>query len=323
MKREKYLKDITEYLSILSSKVEILNCINLYDINIIAEDFYADFLNLLFDYNLSNLNLNEKNAKAIDLFDLNNKIAIQVTSDNTSEKIKETLRKFIEEEHYLRYEKLIVLIITQKRKYTTEFNTDGKFQFKKEDHIWDKKDLIRLIRNKNDDELREIRNFLNSRLNGKMDNCEQTQANEIETIMDLIEYITANKYVREERDVIIDPAYKINTRFKEFADELTSQYVALTMVYGQAMSKIVSTGLIDQAQDIITKIYLQDISIKILKENNNNPLKALDALVDYFEQNLSKKGKKYDKVAIKFYLVNKVIECAVFPNERGEYDVSA
>ena len=49
MKREKYLKDITEYLSILSSKVEILNCINLYDINIIAEDFYADFLNLLFD----------------------------------------------------------------------------------------------------------------------------------------------------------------------------------------------------------------------------------------------------------------------------------
>lgn len=52
---------------------------------------------------------------------------------------------------------------------------------------------------------------------------------------------------------------------------------------------------------------------------NNNPTKALDTLVEYFENKLSTNGKKYDRMAIKFYLVNEMIKCSVFPNERSEY----
>ena len=47
---------------------------------------------------------------------------------------------------------------------------------------------------------------------------------------------------------------------------------------------------------------------------------ALNKLVIYFETKLSANGKKYDRSAIKFYLVNEMIKCRVFPNERSEYD---
>ena len=39
-----------------------------------------------------------------------------------------------------------------------------------------------------------------------------------------------------------------------------------------------------------------------------------------FEEKLSTNGKKYDRSAIKFYLVNEMIKCRVFPNEGSEYD---
>ena len=66
--------------------------------------------------------------------------------------------------------------------------------------------------------------------------------------------------------------------------------------------------------------YLQDISVQFLEEEHDNPIAALNKLVTYFEEKLSINGKKYDRSAIKFYLVNEMIKCRVFPNERSEYD---
>lgn len=74
--------------------------------------------------------------------------------------------------------------------------------------------------------------------------------------------------------------------------------------------------------DIILVFYLQDISMHFLDETNDNPIKALNKLVDYFEDKLSVNGKKYDRAAIKFYLINEMIKCRIFPNEREEYNGS-
>lgn len=87
MNKEIYIKEIAESLALLSKEVTILNAVNLYDINIVAEDFFPGLLNLIYDYELKNVNNLEKNAPAIDLFDPKNRISIQVTSDNSSTKI--------------------------------------------------------------------------------------------------------------------------------------------------------------------------------------------------------------------------------------------
>ena len=50
--KEVYLKTIAENLALLSREVSILNAVNLYDINIIAVDFFPGVLNLIYGYDL-------------------------------------------------------------------------------------------------------------------------------------------------------------------------------------------------------------------------------------------------------------------------------
>src|SRR5690606_21525791 len=137
MYKELYLKNIVDYLATLVRQVELRNSINLYDINILAEDFYVGLLNYVYGFDLKNLNIVEKNASAIDLGDKKNKTAIQVTSDNSSTKIKETIRKFIENKLYEDYDTLYILILTTKKNYKVYFDTKGLFAFSKKENILD------------------------------------------------------------------------------------------------------------------------------------------------------------------------------------------
>lgn len=320
MKKEIYLKNVAESLALLSKQVELLNAVNLYDINIIAEDFFAGLLNLIFDYKLKNANVVEKNAQAIDLIDEENKISIQVTSDNSNTKIKHTINEYIDNKSYEKYDRLIVLILTTKKKYSKPFDTNNTFVFDKGKDILDVKDLIKFVRGLEIENIREINNFLERELCDKVYSVKETQANEIDTIIDLIEYISKHKEVKKKIDSEVDPYYKIYKRFKEFSESLISEYTTLYTLYGDAIETINETIGIDEAQDIIIMFYLQDISMQFLDKTNDNPIKALNKLVCYFEDKLSVNGKKYDRAAIKFYLVNEMIKCRVFPNERNEYN---
>lgn len=92
LNRENYIKKISDGLGTLTYTIKARNISSLYDINICAEGFFAKFLNLAYGYNLMNLNILDRNMAAIDLGDEILEIAIQVTSDNTSTKIKKPLR---------------------------------------------------------------------------------------------------------------------------------------------------------------------------------------------------------------------------------------
>lgn len=315
------LKNISNSLALLSREVEIYNCVNFYDINIVAEDFYAQLLNLIYGINLYNLNAYEKNAPAIDLGDKKTRISIQVTSDNDSKKIKKTIDKFIEYKHYLNYDRLIVLMLTKKKNYSVNFDTKSKFKFDKKSDIIDYLDLMKAINKKDTQELEEISSFLERELTSKIESEKTTNAGEVDTIIDLIEYITKNRELKKKLDTVVDPEYKIQKRFREFAERLIDDYTSLYTIYGDALEMVHTILEIDEALDIITIMYLQDISIKILDETKNNPVEALNKLVEFFEERLSKNGKKYDRAAIKFYLINETIKCNVFPNERSEYNV--
>lgn len=319
MNRELYLKNIADSLALLSSQVSVRNAINLYDINIVAESFYSELLNLIENLNLKNVNTIKKNAPGIDLADEGNRISIQVTSDNTSDKIKHTIAEFLLNKSYEKYDRLIILILTNKKRYSTVFDTDGKFSFDKNKDIWDVNDLIKKVNALPIEKLKAINDFLQLELNNKCGSMVSSEASEVETIIDLIEFISSHKQKYVKRDVLVDPEYKIYKRFKDFADGLIGQYTTLYGVYGCALNEIDNTYERDDAQDLITMLYLQDISIRYLDASNNDPMEALNALVNFFDDKLSENGKKYDRMAIKFYLINEMIKCSVFPNERSEY----
>ena len=94
MKQEELIKSCSDLLYKLCDIVQSRNTLNYYDINISCEYFFIPLLNQVFDCDLKNLNTEEKNAAAIDLYDTNGKIAVQVTSNSSAEKIRTTLKKY-------------------------------------------------------------------------------------------------------------------------------------------------------------------------------------------------------------------------------------
>lgn len=65
----------------------------MYDINIHCEFFYMHLLNQIYGWNLKNANDMQRNVPAIDLIYEENKLVIQVSSTNTTEKVQSSLNK--------------------------------------------------------------------------------------------------------------------------------------------------------------------------------------------------------------------------------------
>lgn len=96
-KRENNLKSKTYFdlctgrLAILAHEVELRSSVNILDMNIHCEDFYARLLNLLLGYSLVNMNAVQQNAASIDLIDGVNKVILQVSSTATQDKVQTAL----------------------------------------------------------------------------------------------------------------------------------------------------------------------------------------------------------------------------------------
>ena len=93
MKRKTYFDEIEEKLAILSIRVKNRGKLNILDIHMHSENFYRDFLNLLYGWNLKNANNSEQNIEAIDLVDETQKLIVQVSATATKKKINNSLSK--------------------------------------------------------------------------------------------------------------------------------------------------------------------------------------------------------------------------------------
>ena len=111
-----------------------------------------------------NSNHQISNHPAIDLSDLNSRICVQVTAQDDSGKIKETIKKFIAMELYEKYDRLIFLMIAGKKAYTTNFDTQDLFEFDKNLDIWDLDDLLSDVENLQLPLAKEIASFVNDEL---------------------------------------------------------------------------------------------------------------------------------------------------------------
>lgn len=144
MRLEQIIKRCSELLYKLCEDVQRLNSLNYYDINNSSENFFIHLLNIIFGWNLKNENFTRKNTAAIDLTDDDNRIAIQVTSDGSAKKIRNTINKFRENKLYERYDRLIVVVIKKRKSYTADFGSvlQGKFAFDKKNDIFTIDELI-------------------------------------------------------------------------------------------------------------------------------------------------------------------------------------
>ena len=159
------MKQIKRALSCLSYEVSMSTSLNQLSINVHAEQFFVELLNALYNYNLVNANFEEQNVASIDLLDVTNRVAIQVTSDSSLGKVRETLKKFCEKRLYEKADKLIILNLIKKNNHKQQTIGGAEFQIDLKKDVWDYTDLISEINNLNIEKLIEINNLVNKYLN--------------------------------------------------------------------------------------------------------------------------------------------------------------
>lgn len=312
MKSHILLREIISYLSYLESKVTLSNSINLTDVNIHAENFYCNLLNLVFNFKLKNVNQTQRNAAAIDLEDSNNKIAVQITSDHSLKKIKNTFESFINNKLHMNYNQLIVFTLKKKLKYKSKHLKKEGFEFQFGKHVWDNVTIISKIQTFSHEKLSNIVKFLEEELGSKtLPKC----AKEINTFMQLINILSNDNYTltdnfyKEEPD----PHKKINDRFKTYSSFINSQYTLLYAQYGASLKKIYEEEGVERISLSKLRIHLMDFSNKLIDKYKEDAKRALDEMTEYYQNLLSQHQVDHDLGAIRFFLIDQLIRCNVFP----------
>ena len=77
----------------INTAVKLNGALNRHSINTDIEVYFAEFLNILFDWDLIEANFSGHNEPGIDLVSDKDKVVVQVSSSANSAKVKESLRK--------------------------------------------------------------------------------------------------------------------------------------------------------------------------------------------------------------------------------------
>lgn len=317
-RREELINQIVDALAILSVNVSIRSKNNLTDANVHAEDFYCAFLNLALGYKLQNINAINLNMAAIDLGgedDQGKFIAIQVTSTSDIEKTRETVKKFIANKLHDSYQCLIILNLVKLSKHREALIGEaGVYQLDTKKDMWDHSDLISKIRCKDTAILQKIVDFLKKELHLQP---HEKPSKEVVTFLALIELLSDETHPAAGKGFIEDPdpQGKIYKRFANHAVFLTKLFTDLFIQYGNVLMAVKENMDIGTVKFDRMSLYLKTYSDNILTECDNSPRLALEKMVKNFANLLNQQGIDYDENAIRFFLVQQINACNVFPNE--------
>jgi predicted nucleotidyltransferase len=167
-KREEAVKKISNSLALLELSTRNLGLMRLFDQNIVAESFSAELLNLVYGYELINLNSINNTYAATDLGDFANRLCFQVTytgQQNHRTKIQDSLNKFVTLGMHRDFDRCCFLFLGPKQKtYSTPFDTNGKITFDPYKDVFNLGDIVKKLLNLTDSQLDDLVTLVESKL---------------------------------------------------------------------------------------------------------------------------------------------------------------
>jgi hypothetical protein len=259
------------------------------------------------------------NFPAIDLADAKVPIAIQVTATPTLQKVKKTLEAFGQKKLNATYGRLIVLNTGESRKHKPQVLTSSngvKFCTKKD--IWTVEDLVKTAHHMELTRLTHLADFLGAQLGTSYVDA---VPKEIETFIRLMELLSDDA-VEEAPNSFIenpDPENKITKRFADHAPFLKRMFTEFHGIYGATYDKILTSANLGHVRIRRLGLYLKYKSDNVLSKTDGDPQEALEIIVKEFSARLALAGVAFDESAIRFFLVEQLIRCNVFPNKEAAY----
>jgi hypothetical protein len=164
MQRADFYNYIAERLMTLSWRIESRGRLNILDYHLHSENFYRDFFNLLFEWELENLNDSKQNAEGIDLIDRNNKIIIQVSATATKAKIDASLDKPLLKDYDDYTFKFISIARSAENLKGKKYSIQDNLRFNPQDDIYDVDTVLKVINNLSIEKLTDVCEFIRKEL---------------------------------------------------------------------------------------------------------------------------------------------------------------
>ena len=150
MKQLNIENELRDVVARLILQVELATAQGRTDINLALEDAFIPILKSVFNLpHLINLNRKQKNYPGIDLGDDHDRVAFQVTSTTTLDKVKKTIGQFMERNYFNTFDELFVLMLLPKQSSYSQASInellDERFTFNTKKHVIDLSDLLAMV----------------------------------------------------------------------------------------------------------------------------------------------------------------------------------
>lgn len=321
MNRKNYFDYIEEQLSILATRIEVRGKLNILDIHLHSENFYLNFFNELFGWQLLNQNAFVANAEAIDLIDSHNKIVIQVSSTATKRKVEAALSKNLSS--YSSYSFKFISISKDASALRKEaFANPHNLLFNPALDIFDIPSILNVINAIKIDELRSIYEFIKKEL-GKAISPKQVETNLAAIINTLAKEDwnqTSSGFELRPFDVENKIDYNKLSKSKHIINEYKVHYGRVDNVY----SEFTKQGA-NKSNSVLASIR----GFYLAHQNNFNDddlfSKIFECVVDRIQESNNYTPIPYDELelCVNILMVDAFIRCKIFENPEGYINVAS
>lgn len=321
MNRNIYVTKIKTLIDILKVEIKDSGKLNLLDINVHVEDFFRDLLNLIYGWQLQNMNQRNLNAAGGDLWYDDDKIVIQVSSTTTKDKIQSSIDK-LSAEQFAGYRFKFLRIDGDVIKLRKEsYNTHNDIVFNPSEDIIDISTLLKDITHLDIDCLRRAYELCGKEI-VPLDTPKVTETD----LAIVVKALATNvkDWLKERRPIGFDIDKKIDFNHLEGKRRLINDYKLyigkLNAVYGE---------FVDNATDysFIILQTLSDMYSGYLGQFESNALfdKIVDNARELALKSKSAKDIPVDRVnvCINVIVVDAFIRCRIFEDPEGYSYVDA
>ena len=271
----KYTDRIVENLSVLRQEIASKGKLGFTDLNKQCENLVKGILNIVYDYNLKNLNEGTTNFPGLDLGDKGKK-AFQVTSIKTSDKVDDALATCLKYEHYKTFDSINVFILSSKQNsYALKTVTEPHFIFDEKLNILDFDDVTKKLSNLDLEKLKKLSIFLEDELPYFRNNTNSLEAKPEGAIKD-----------KGLTDVVLSLARSKMKNFSLFKIKITVN--TFTKINTPLFYKAISDNLLVRG-NMVVPVILQNSYRKSIDSNSvtfEQPLHTDGAVNRFREQHL-------------------------------------
>ena len=313
MNRTYYFNFIEERLNVLADRIKSRGKLNILDFNTHSETFYKYFLKELYQWEVENINENEKNFEAIDLIDHNNKFIIQVSATATKQKIENSLSKN-SINNYIDYTfKFISIAKDAKNLKNNTFKITPNIHFNPSKDIIDKDAILSKIKELHIDDLIKIYEFIKKELVFKIDPIKLVS--NLATVINILskENLNTNESVAEINSFEIEKKISYNNLndSKIIIKDFSVHYNKLNKIYaefdlqGKNKSYSVLSFIRQEYAKIKNKFTADALFNEIISKMKETVLNSNNNNVDI--------GEELD-LCVNIIVVDAFIRCKIFEN---------